>query len=199
MKEVIYGTTNAAKVKQLREVLGPHGFAVTSLADFGKEIFVNEDGATSEENARKKALVYARELDKPVLSMDFGLYFDGVPDDRQPGQYIRRFMNATHGDGAVLAYYAELIGTMGDRINGYWNYAFAIGRPDGECVSFTLDVPRIFVRKPSRKVVPGFPLMSLQIDADSGQYLSDMSPSEMAALWRKSIGTPLVEFVKKYY
>ena len=62
MKEIIYGTTNPGKVTQIRDVLEPRGFIVKSLADFNIKIDVEENGVTAEENARKKALIYAAAL-----------------------------------------------------------------------------------------------------------------------------------------
>ena len=47
---------------------------------------VVEDGTTAQENARKKAIAYAKALGRLVLSMDNALYFDdlgGVMTDNQ--------------------------------------------------------------------------------------------------------------------
>jgi hypothetical protein len=88
---------------------------------------------------------------------------------------------------------------MGDKIDAYWRYAFALARPDGACVSFTHDTPRIFVSTPSEKRVEGYPLESLQIDPVSGKYISDMSPDEVAIFWQNSIGTSLVKFVQENF
>ncbi len=59
MNKIIYGTTNPAKVAQVRDVLGPLGFEIKSLADYDEQVTVEEDGQTAEENAQKKAIAYA--------------------------------------------------------------------------------------------------------------------------------------------
>jgi inosine/xanthosine triphosphate pyrophosphatase family protein len=200
MKELIYGTSNPAKVAQVRDVLEPSGFTIKSLADFNSQITVEEDGKTAEENAVKKAVIYARKLNMPVLSMDVALYFNDLPDDKQPGLRVRRISGKTRpSDQEMLDSYAALAASMGNRIQGYWRYAFALAWPDGRQVSFTHDTPRIFVSKPSKKIVEGFPLESLQIDPVSNKYISEMEKEELADFWRNSIGAPLTSFMQENY
>lgn len=200
MKEIIYGTSNPAKVAQVRDVLEPIGFTIKSLADFSSQISVEEDGKTAEENAIKKALAYAKELHMPVLSMDVALYFNDLPEDKQPGLHVRRISGKTRpSDQEVLDSYVALVASIGDKIHGYWRYAFALAWPDGRQASFTHDTARIFVSKPSDKVVEGFPLESLQIDPHSNKYISEMNKGELADFWRNSIGLPLTRFVADNY
>jgi len=200
MKEIIYGTSNPAKVAQVRDVLEPMGFTVKSLANFKSQIAIEEDGKTAEENAIKKAMAYSKELNRPVLSMDVALYFNDLPGDKQPGLHVRRISGkARPSDQEMLDSYVALVASMGDRIKAYWRYAFALAWPDGRRVSFTHDTPRIFVSKPSDKIVEGFPLESLQIDPDSKKYVSEMNKEELADFWRHSIGIPLAQFVKDNY
>jgi inosine/xanthosine triphosphate pyrophosphatase family protein len=201
MKEIIYGTSNPAKVAQVRDVLEPLGFVVKSLADFNSKITVDEDGETAEENALKKAVAYSKELNMPVLSMDVALYFNDLPEDKQPGLHVRRINNdeSRPSDEDMLAYYANLAASMGDRMKAYWRYAFALAWPDGRKVSFAHDTPRIFVSKPSPKIVEGFPLESLQVDPETNKYISEMSKEELASFWQNSIGIPLSQFVQDNY
>lgn len=201
MKEIIYGTSNPAKVAQVRDVLEPLGFVVKSLADFNSKITVDEDGETAEENALKKAAAYSKELNMPVLSMDVALYFNDLPEDKQPGLHVRRINNdeSRPSDEEMLAYYANLAASMGDQINGYWRYAFALAWPDGRQVSFTRDTSRIFVSKPSPIIVEGYPLESLQVDPETGKYISEMSKEEIAAFWQNLMGAPLARFVNENY
>jgi 8-oxo-dGTP diphosphatase len=200
MSEIIYGTTNPAKVAQVKDVLEPLGFTVRSLADFDIHITVEEDGNTAEENARKKAVTYAKELHKPVLSMDVALYIDGLTDDRQPGLHVRRIDSHERAtDEQLIEHYAKVISDLGGRADAYWRYAFALAQADGSCVSFNHDSPRIFVARPSANVVAGYPTEALMLDPDSGKYISDLSPEEMAGFWRRTVGRPLIAFVRENY
>lgn len=201
MKEIIYGTINPAKVAQVRDVLEPLGFDVKSLTDFDEQVTVEEDGETAEENARKKAVAYAKAFGKQVLSMDVALYFIDLPDEQQPGLHVRRLNGEERAsDDEMLEYYMNLAKSMGsDRIDAYWHYAFALARPDGTNTSFTRDTPRVFVSQQSERVIEGYPLESMQIDPASGKYISEMSKEEIAAFWQDSIGAPLVEFIQENY
>lgn len=200
MKEIIYGTKNPAKVAQVRDILEPLGFKVKSLAEVDTHITVDEDGTTAEENALKKAVAYAKELGEPVLSMDVALYFNDLPEDQQPGLHVRRIKgNERPNDKELLDYYTALAANMGDKLHGYWRYAFALAWPDGRSISFTHDTPRLFASTPSKKIVEGFPLESLQIDPQSGKYIPEMSKEELAEFWRSSIGIPLAKFMTENF
>lgn len=58
MKEIIFGTTNPAKIIQAQAALDQLGIVVRGLVGFENLPKVVEDGATAQENARKKALAY---------------------------------------------------------------------------------------------------------------------------------------------
>ncbi len=78
MKELIFGTTNEAKIKQIRGALAPSGIEVNGVADKSLLPEVIEDGKNANENVRKKALIYAKALGKTVFSMDNTLYINGL-------------------------------------------------------------------------------------------------------------------------
>lgn len=84
-------------------------------------------------------------------------------------------------------------------MDAYWRYAFALAWPNGKCVSLIHDSPRVFVCKPSNKVVEGFPAESLLLDPENGVYISEMSSDEMAQFWRKTVGDPISRFVEENY
>jgi len=201
MKTIVYGTTNPAKVAQLRDILTPLGIEVTGLPDAKYVPVVDELGGTAEENARLKAVQYAAALELLVISMDTGLYFNDLPEDLQPGLHVRR-MNGTDraSDEELIEYYTSLAARLGDdgRLRGYWRYAYALAWPDGRCESFTADAHRIFMDKPSKNRTPGFPLESLQIDPESGVYIADMTAEVRAVFWRRQSSDVVCDFVKKH-
>lgn len=160
MLEVVYGTSNPGKAKQMQSVLTASGMdaVVRTSSDLGMDLDVEEAGETAEENARKKALAYASVLHRPVLSMDSALYFDGIPDELQPGLHVRRVGGGERmGDSDMLAYYTGLIGRFGGRLHGYWRTAFALALPDGTCHVLATTSPRIFVSEPHHENAGGQP------------------------------------------
>lgn len=87
--DLLIGTTNEGKRRELAELLTPHGLTVRSLRDVGDYPEVVEDGATFAENARKKAAEYARAFSTWVLADDSGLEVKAL--EGAPGIYSARF------------------------------------------------------------------------------------------------------------
>lgn len=199
MREILFGTTNEAKVKQVQGALTPIGVRVRGVADATLLPAVTEDGSTAAENARKKALAYAAALHTTVLSMDNALYFDSFPSEQQPGLNVRRIDAgvARPSDDDLLRYYSALVGRLGGTLKARWEFAFCIASPERNYEETIIISPRIFTSVPSDKTIPGYPLESIQLDPVTGKYISEMSQNEQDVFWQHAIGEPLQEFVKR--
>jgi XTP/dITP diphosphohydrolase len=81
-------TTNPGKVRELRAMLG-NRVQWKTLADFAGVAEVKEDGSTFAENARKKAMGYAKATGLCTLADDSGLVVDAL--DGAPGVNSARF------------------------------------------------------------------------------------------------------------
>jgi len=198
MKEILFGTTNKAKIAQMQGALAPIGVVVRGIEDGTILPHVNEDGKTAQENAQKKAVTYAKALNTTVFSMDNALYFDGLADERQPGLNVRRInvINERPTDKEMLEYYSKLIKELGNKTTGRWEFAVCVAQPNGVYQETTVISPRIFVSTPSTTMVPGYPLESIQIDPDTGIYVSEMSQEDQGKFWERAIGKPIQEFIK---
>ena len=197
MKKLTFGTTNEAKIKQIRGALVPAGIDVNGVADKSLLPEVIEDGKTANENARKKALAYAKALGKTVFSMDNALYITGLPDDRQPALNVRRIDGHTATtDEEMIEYYSRLIDSLGGNAEGYWEFGICIATPEGNYKETTIKSPRTFVSAPTTKRQAGYPLESIQIDPASGKYIADMTQEEQDIFWQQAIGEKLLEFVE---
>lgn len=86
---LVLGTTNRGKVRELRDLLAPLGFALQSLADFSPVLEVDETGETFAANARLKATAQARHLNAWVLAEDSGIVIDTLGG--APGIYSARY------------------------------------------------------------------------------------------------------------
>jgi XTP/dITP diphosphohydrolase len=197
MQQLTVGTTNEAKVKQIRGALFPLGIRVDGIDDKSLLPDVKEDGVTAQENAKKKAVIYAKVLGKLVLSMDNALFIDGLSHQQQPGINVRRIngRNDRPSDTELLDYYSSLIKELGEKVKGHWEFAICIANPEGELRETTIISPRIFVAEPSSVIVPGYPLESIQVEPESGKYISEMSQDEQDIFWQKAIGKQLCDFV----
>jgi inosine/xanthosine triphosphate pyrophosphatase family protein len=199
MKQIIFGTKNQAKLKQISGALAPLKIIVSGLPDVNLPD-IAEDGTSAQANAKKKALSYAKTLGQPVLSMDNALYFDNLPDNQQPGLNVRRINNGTErpSDEAMLEYYQKLVNQLSrnGQTAGHWEFALCYARPDGETKETTIISPRIFTSQASQQRIDGYPLESIQIDPESGRYISEMSADEQDQFWQKMIGAKLCEFIQ---
>lgn len=89
MKQIILGTKNKNKLRELQKLLKGASVRVRSLVDFPKCRDVVEDGKTFEANARKKARLYSRHTKGWVLADDSGLMVSYLKG--KPGVYSARF------------------------------------------------------------------------------------------------------------
>src|SRR3989344_1743763 len=139
MKKLIMGTTNPAKIAQVRDALVSAGIQVEGVVDKKLLPEVVEDGATVQENARKKAVAYAKALGQTVISMDNALFFDGLAPEEQPGIHVRRIgglLAAT--DAELLDHGAALVESLGGKVTGYWEYGICVADPNGKISETTL-------------------------------------------------------------
>lgn len=104
MKDIIFATGNAGKMKEIREILADLGVEIFSMKEAGIEAEVEENGTTFEENALIKAegiAVWCRENGVPgcgqkaaadfiILADDSGLEVDRL--NKEPGVYSARYM-----------------------------------------------------------------------------------------------------------
>ena len=99
---VLIATSNQGKLRDFAGAAAVYGIAVEGLPDFASLPEAVEDGATFEENARKKAEHYSRfapgEL---VLADDSGLSVDALGG--APGVYSARYAAAGREPAATAA------------------------------------------------------------------------------------------------
>ncbi len=130
--------------------------------------------------------------------MDNALYFDDLEsDERQPGINVRRFAEkgTRPSDEEMIEYYSGLIENLGGETSGRWEFAVCIASPNGNINETTIISPRIFTSTPSRKVIKGYPLNSLQKNPETGKYISEMTKKETSSFWNRMMGKPLQKFV----
>ena len=196
MKTLVMGTTNSAKIAQMRDALLPAHIEVLGVADKKLLPEVVEDGKTVQENARKKAIAYARVLGQTVLSMDNALFLDGLKSEDQPGIHVRRIGGTfATTDSELLDHGVTLIESLGGQTTGCWEYGVCIADTNGKISEMTIRTPRVFTSKRSPIRIPGYPLESVQIDPETGKYISEMSVEEQTVFWQRTLGVQLCSFV----
>jgi len=98
-KTILVATTNPGKIAELRAMLGGD-IEWLGLADFEGIGAIEEDGATFAENARKKAIGYAKATGLWTIADDSGLVVDALGGD--PGVKSARFSGEKEADRKLL-------------------------------------------------------------------------------------------------
>lgn len=184
--QILYGTTNKAKLQAMRNSIEGLDIDIIGLADIQCELpRINECGKTPLENAEIKAKAYYEVLKMPVFSCDSGLYFNEVKDEEQPGIYVRRVNGRELSDDEMIAYYSALARRYGGRITGQYRNAIYFVLDERHCY-WSMDKsiatePFILSAVPHQKRVEGFPLDSLSIEIASGQYYYDLKAIELSS------------------
>jgi XTP/dITP diphosphohydrolase len=98
---LVLATRNRHKVEELRDALGLSGVKLETLDDHPEVPEVVEDGATFEDNARKKAREVAEATGLPALADDSGLVVDALGGE--PGVHSARYAGEASDDAANRA------------------------------------------------------------------------------------------------
>lgn len=199
MKKILFATTNQHKRDRFIGYYQPLGIKVVSIKDLGIDLEVEEDGKTPKENAIKKALTYYKETGMPTFAVDYGLYIEKFPPNKQPGLFVRRIYGDSREatDEEMLDYYIQELNKVGGKSKGKWISAIALVLKKGRVHTQEFSRETLFVSKRSSRITPGEPLNSIQIDPLTGKYFTDLAQEEWLELQEKrEIG--YIEFMKRY-
>ena len=198
--KLLYGTGNPAKLEAMRRRLAGLDFEIAGLKDMEKEApQVPEDGRTPLENARQKALAYHKFYGIPVFSCDSGLYFEGLPEELQPGVHVRTVGGRYLTDQEMLEYYGSLAKKYGGLKARYRNAICLV--VDREHVYESMDeslasdyflltgIPHSGIQH------RGFPLDSLSVDIKTGKYFYDLEEEQVDQV---AVEDGFLEFFRRY-
>ena len=131
MPRLVIGSRNRKKLVELQDLLGDLPIELTDLSPWPDVPDVDETGETFEENARLKAVGYAKAVGEWVLAEDSGLVVPALKG--RPGVQSARYAG-THGDDAAnnLKLLAELAPLPDDRRAAYYVCVAALASPAGE-------------------------------------------------------------------
>lgn len=180
MKEILFATGNSSKVDRFSGKLLKKGILVKSLKDLNINIDVEENGKTAIENAIIKAKAYYEATKMITIAMDDTMYIDDIPDDKQPGVFVRRVNGKRLNDKEMIEYYTNLVKTYGK--NGKLNTKWILGMViinDGKISTYTgITEEYYLVDKPNKKMKEGYPLSSILINKKLNKYDIDLTEED---------------------
>lgn len=195
MRKILFATGNPSKAKRFSKGLEEKGIEIISLKDIDTKIEIEENGKDAIENALIKARAYSRIEDIPVFAMDDNLYLENVPEDKQPGMFVRRVNGKRLSDDEMIEHYSNLVKEYG--VNGKlicrWVYGMAVIN-NGKESTYTWSKDDFYmVDVPSNKVNPGYPLNTISIHKKLNKYFTDITEEDKAMVEEDE--SHVVEFI----
>lgn len=197
MKEILFATGNASKVARFSKKLLEKGIVLKSPNDLCINLDVEENGKTAIENATIKAKAYYETTKMTTMAMDDTMYIDDIPDDKQPGVFVRRVNGKRLNDEEMINYYTNLVKTYGKdgKLNTKWILGLVIIK-DGEISTYT-DVTSEYylVDTPAKDMREGYPLSSILVNKKTNKY--DIYLTEEDKKIGQADDSGFIEFIKK--
>ena len=209
-KIVFFPTNNTGKFERYKNAFEKAGIGYNRYLQNQNgesiKVEVQEDGKTTRENAEKKAKTYYEKYkalladeEFAIITTDEALYIEGLPDNEQPGLFVRRFqgLNGSRAtDEKVVERYTSFVTKMGGQTKAKWKYSFVMY--DGESFyDLEWEEPVLFSDKPNMPITKGYPLNNITIigEDENGKeiMLSDLTEEE-----RNKYLSPYTDKVAKF-
>ena len=131
MPELLLATSNQGKIREYRFLLDGLDYQITTLAEQGITKVVTESGSSYEQNARLKAIAYARLSQLTTLADDSGLEVDAL--NGEPGVQSARFAGKSATDAERVSFLlAKLKGVPQEKRTARFKCVIAIVSPEGQ-------------------------------------------------------------------
>lgn len=195
MKKILFATNNQTKAKRFTKNLLKHDIEIVSLLDMNIKLDVEENGKDAIENALIKAKACYKMTKMTTLAMDDNLYLENVPNDKQPGMYVRRVNGKRLTDEEMIEYYTNLAKEYGEngKITARWIYGIAL-IVNGEEYTYTWSKNDFYiVDKPSDIVEPGYPLNTISINKKLNKYFTELTEEDKLSI--KEDESNVIDFI----
>ena len=172
MKEVLFATGNASKVARYKDKLLERGIVLKSLKDIDVDIDVDENGSTAIENATIKAKAYNEASNLPTMATDDTMYIVGIPEEKQPGIFVRRVNGKRLNDQEMIDYYTGLVKEYGKdgKLDTKWILGMVIIK-DGKVYTHEEITSEYYILDtPAKDMREGYPLSSILFNKKANKY-----------------------------
>ncbi len=169
-----------------------------SLKDLQINLDTEENGKSAIENALIKARECYKQTNMASIGMDDSLYLENVPEDKQPGLFVKRVNGKTLNDEEMIEHYCKLVKEYGinGRLNCKWVYGLAVINDKGEESTYTWSKGDFYmVDTPSRTINPGYPLNSISKYNTIDKYFTELTTEDKDKI--KVTEDDVVEFIAK--
>lgn len=192
--KVLFATTNPAKVRKYKQALEEKGIELITIKDLDFKLNIEENGKDAIENAYIKAKAYYEATGITTIGMDNNLFIEELPEEKQPGVYVRRVNGKELTDDEMIEYYTNLVKEYGGKLTAKWVYGMVICNNGTEKYSWT-KYHFYFVDKPCEKRNQGYPLDSISIVPEFNKYLVDITDEDKKQYKKKDNIDNVIEFI----
>ena len=185
--KVVIATHNQSKFIRYKELLKDiPDIELVSLTELGITKKIEEPYKSAAENALHKAIEYAKITNLPTLAIDEAVSTNFLPQNEQPGVYVRRYANKEHEmtDEEVLALWEKIFkeNTVTNK-QFIWDFQIAFYNPNNnqlftDKIEMTSTVAPYF----SDKREPGYPMSSFLIVEGTDKPRVELSEHEKVAV-----------------
>jgi XTP/dITP diphosphohydrolase len=173
MPKLLLATFNPGKVREYRDLLDGLDYQVTTLAEEGIAQVVEESGNSYEQNARLKAIAYARLSRITTLADDSGLEVAAL--DGEPGIKSARFAGeAATDEDKVDLILARLSGVPREQRTACYECVIVIATPEGQSQVCYGECRGIISLEPKGK--NGFGYDPIFFLPELGKTMAELSP-----------------------
>ena len=195
--KVLFATTNPAKVEKYREELQRKGIKLITLNDLDTKIHVEESGKNAVENAYLKAKAYYDLTHLPTIGMDNNLFIEGLPEELQPGVFVRRVNGKELNDEEMILHYTNLVEKYGGKLKAKWVYGMVLINND-KVHEYSWSKSEFYlVDKPHEKRNPGYPLDSIAVDIKLNKYFVELTKEDKMKNDNQKLDDDVINFILK--
>lgn len=172
MNSLIVATRNRGKLTEIRKILEGIPCRILSLDEFSDLPEIEEDGATFEQNAVKKASTIAKITGLPTLADDSGLAVYALGGS--PGVFSARYAGDKATDEMNNAKLLEALKDVPTESRGAaFHCVIALCMPDGSCATFDGELRGAILESPRGS--DGFGYDPLFLVEGEGESLAEIS------------------------
>ena len=184
---LVIATHNTGKLKEMRELLAPHGVTAVSAGELGLAE-PEETGASFRDNARIKALAAATAAKLPAFADDSGLAVDALGG--APGIHSARWAGEPRDFGHAMRKVEDELrargATVASQRSAHFVSALCVAWPDGHIEEFEARVDGTLVWPP--RGTAGFGYDPIFLPNGYDRTFGEMSAEEKHGLPPRGLG-----------
>lgn len=180
---LLIATHNISKFARYKNLLSNFSnIEIVSLRDLGISVKVDEPFDTAHENAVYKAEKYSRVSGLPTLAIDESVRTNFLPENEQPGVYVRRFADHSKEmtDEETLSLWKTIFMKYPESNKEFiWDYSIVYLNPDSGRKEYVKAIAQSQVADDFSGIcLPGYPMSSFLIVPGTSKPHAELTDGE---------------------